>query len=336
MSFFRSSSIIPGKLSLDRITFLVFSPRLSLWSEEESERRDNMNNVQKFSSLLEMRLQHHLDPDFPQGIPSPLYKYHYRTYNDIDIQFGPVYPVRKKRKGEGDPEDKYIYQPSYYGLRIEYNPNKISLSDVKSLFNGFKNFSIDKTVVISRIDCAIDYLTTLNPELILCRGVKKNCVYGGINGVETVYFGRRTSSNMFRIYNKRQELIDSGDSDPGHDIWRIELEHSKTFPLSQTPDLGPVFDRITILPGAVVTDSEKDWVLQMLLENSLHNGSLQNTLQKLPKNTRIRYRDKLALYQEHSPFLEDPSHVCRRDFPLALSLVRSDIVKLFGRDIFLS
>lgn len=335
MNFF-SSDFIPGSLSVDRITFLVFCPRLSLWSENEQETRQNMDNIEKFSSFLELRLSSVLDMDYPQGCSTVLYKKHYRTIGGVDIQFGPVFPVRKKRKLKEDDykeEEKYIYQPSYYSLRIEYNPNKDTLSDVKPLFSFIKNFSIERTVVVSRLDIAIDYVASINPELILCRGIKKNCVYGGVHGVETVYFGRRTSSNMFRIYNKRQEIIDSGETDPGKDIWRVELEHAKNFPLSETPDLGPVFDKLTFLPGCMVSNLENDWIMQILLENALHNGSLQNTLNKIPRSTRLRYLQKISEYEKQSKALEDPSYVFRRDFSSVFNRCRTEIIELFAKKV---
>ena len=295
-----------------------------------------MENVKKFSNFIDIRLSSCLDPEFPQGSPTPLYKKHYRTSSGIDIQFGPIFPVRKKKKSiqEQLEEDQYIYQPSYYALRIEYNPNNITLSEIRPIFSSVKNFSLNNTIYVSRVDTAIDYKASLNPELILCRGIKKNCVFGGKKGVETVYFGRRTSKNFFRIYNKRQEIIDSGSPDPNHDIWRIELEYSNSFPLSTTPDLGPQFDKLIILPGSVIS-SENDWIFNMILENSVYSGSLENTLNKIPLSTRKRYIQKISDYSSSLSTIEDPSSIVRRDFPSAFSRIRVDLFSLFNQRILL-
>lgn len=63
--FIRDTSV-RGSLSIDRVTFLVFSPSLSLWGEEGDY---NRVRVERMKNLTLKLLKDDLDPDFPQGTP---------------------------------------------------------------------------------------------------------------------------------------------------------------------------------------------------------------------------------------------------------------------------
>ena len=68
-----SKTFVTGVLSIDRCTFLVFSPSLSLWDCEESEKEINKGRIQKMKEMVFRALGQNLDSDFPQGGPSELF-----------------------------------------------------------------------------------------------------------------------------------------------------------------------------------------------------------------------------------------------------------------------
>lgn len=56
-----SPASIPGTLSLDRCTFLLYSPRLSLWSADNAEYRENERRIERMATLTENVLKNELD-----------------------------------------------------------------------------------------------------------------------------------------------------------------------------------------------------------------------------------------------------------------------------------
>ena len=52
-----SPASIPGKLSLDRCTFLLYSPRLSIWSADNAEYRENEKTGRKNGNFNRKRFE---------------------------------------------------------------------------------------------------------------------------------------------------------------------------------------------------------------------------------------------------------------------------------------
>lgn len=334
-SFF-SPATVQGSLSLDRVTFLLFSPSLSLWTSDDAEYRKNILKLEKMAGYIQTLLKDELDPDFPQGSASELFRYHYRTLDEVDIQFGSQLPKRKKITDEGmlqafgsvDEQAKgymYQYNPNYYAFRIEYNPNKASLRSVSSLLENFSHNQSASMIRIARLDIAIDFNASIVPEMVLCEGMRKSFTASGPKGIESVYFGTRKSKNYIRLYDKRQEQLDTLGKDIGYDMWRLELESKESFFLDSPPDHGKVFQRFTFYDGAVASG---DWLVDLIRSQAMIYG-LQNVLRKMPKNTAIRYR-KLFKEGGFKQNVETPSLVYYREFPGAMERLRVDILSACG------
>ena len=75
------SDLIHGALSLDRVTFLIYSPSLSLWQEGEEDRDFAAKKVSEMAKFAESILKENFDPDFFQGRSSELFAKHYRKLN---------------------------------------------------------------------------------------------------------------------------------------------------------------------------------------------------------------------------------------------------------------
>lgn len=327
-----NSKCIKGSLSLDRCTFLVFSPRLSLWGSENHEAF-----VKHMSYLTEKVLQDNLDSDFVQGVPSELFKYHYRTSVGVDIQFGSFMPRRRKIQdhekisafGLSDSDPRYEYFPNEYAFRVEFNPNSCNLSSVLPLLVNFSSSGITPSHVrIARLDIAIDYPVDLDPALCLCDRMRKSFIASGPRGIETVYFGSRSSQYYIRVYNKALELSEKGQSFSGP-LWRFELEAKKSFFLSEIPDFSSVLQRFSFYSSGIQSD---DWKLRLILAYAKENG-LKSALAFLPSATRKRYQ-KIFDDFDRLQTIETPFESYSRSFNSCFQSLRSMILYSLGYSIF--
>lgn len=334
--FIRDTSV-RGSLSIDRVTFLVFSPLLSLWGEEGDY---NRVRVERMKNLTLKLLKDDLDPDFPQGTPSELFHHHFRTARGVDVQFGPVLPKRKKVTDEayimafGTDSDKekgyaFSYSPNEYGFRVEYNPNESDLSSISNLLQYFASSGISASLVrIARLDIAVDYECDLNPALSICSNMRKSFIACGSTGIETVYFGSRASKNYVRIYNKAVELREKHNIDINSPRWRFELESKDSFQLDQVPDFSKVLGRFSFYSGGIVSD---DWKLNLLLSYAKDNG-LKAALSFLPLATAKRYKKLLDEFDQNGS-IEPPVEAYYRDFPACFSLLRCQILTALGHKL---
>lgn len=336
--FLSGKSPVKGSLSLDRVTFLVYSPGLSLWGPDSDKK---FNSVKLMAGYLERLIGDKLDPDFPQGIPSELFRKHYRTSNGVDVQFGPVMPRRKKITDEayimsfGTDEEKekgflYRYSPNEYAFRVEYNPNESDLSVVVPLLQYFRHSGITASQVrIARLDIAIDYASDLNPALCICDRMRKSFIACGSSGIETVYFGSRSSKYFIRLYNKALEQREKHNIETKSPLWRFELESKESFSLDHEPDFSGVLKRFSFYSGGF---SSGDWKMDLLLAYAKENG-LKAALSFLPSATSKRYKKLLDEFDQDSSF-EHPFSVYAREFSVSFAMLRYHILTALGHDFF--
>lgn len=336
--YFQDASV-KGSLSLDRCTFLVMSPSLSLWQKDDQEREINRKRISEMAKLTEKLLKDTLDEDFPQGKPSELFMHHYRI-SGVDIQFGAVMPKRKKVTDEfliqqfGSMEDKekgymFDYSPNSYAFRVEYNPNETSLECITPLLQYFSVFGIGASSVrIARLDIAIDYDKQINPALCLCSNMRKSFIAIGSTGLETVYFGSRSSKNYIRLYNKAVEILEKDNIDLGHPRWRFELESKDSFTLDSCPDHGKVLERFSFYNGGLISD---DWKLELIRAFAKDHG-LKAALSIMPSRSAKRYKKLLDEFDQNTS-IETPSVVYYREFPLKMKILRCQILTALGHKI---
>lgn len=328
-------SSIDGSLSIDRLTLLFYCPKLSLWNNGS----DNTMYVRRMSKLVEQTLKKDLDPDFPQGSKTDLFDQHYRTISGFDIQFGTKMPKRKKITDEnyllafGSPADRengFAWQimANEYALRVEFNPNKAEhFSALSPLFAPFNQNIPASQIRVARIDVAIDYPASINPALVLCAGTRKSFTATGCKGLESVYFGTRASRNYYRLYNKRQEILENDGIDIGHDLWRLELESKDGFFLCEDPDHLKSFQRFSFYEPCVKSG---DWIIDLIQQQASIHG-LQNVLRTMPTATQKRYRKIFKEYQFQN--VESPSFIYARDFNAAWCKLRCQILQGLGYDL---
>lgn len=333
-----SSSSCSGILSIDRCTFLVYSPRLSLWGKDSEH---NERYVKRMAYLTETLLKHELDPDFCNGVSSELFKKHYRTSAGVDIQFGAFMPRRKKldsllyvqsfgsQEQDEDASFVFCYLPNEYAFRVEYNPNNSDLSSVLPLLQNFAGSRITSSEVrIARLDIAIDYSADVNPALAMCDRMRKSFIASGPSGIETIYFGSRSSQYYIRLYNKALELREKQHIDSPGPLWRFELESKKSFSLSDLPDFGKVLQRFSFFSAGVRSG---DWKLDLILAYAKENG-LKSALAFLPPATKKRYSKYLSDYDR--TFIEPPADVYFRDFPFRWKALKFQILSALGHNFF--
>ncbi len=330
-----SFSSIDGSLSIDRLTLLFYTPKLSLWNNG----CDNTIYVRKMSALVEKLFRSDLDPDFPQGSKTELFDQHYRTISGFDIQFGTKMPKRKKVTDEhyllafGSQSDRdngfaWHITANEYALRIEFNPNKAEHFTVLSpIFSSFADKVPASTVRVGRIDIAIDYPVEVNPAMVLCDGVRKSFTATGQYGLESVYFGTRASKSYYRLYNKRQEILDNEGEDIGYPLWRLELESKEGFNLTDNPDHLKQFQRFKFFEPSVKSG---DWLIDLIQQQAALNG-LQNVLRTMPPATQKRYRKIFRELQLQN--VETPSFIYARDFLAAWKKLRAEVLIALGYDL---
>lgn len=316
-----------GQSSIDRLTLLFKTPHLSLWT--------GLNNYSC------QALARYIETKFPDMIcyssSTELFAYHYRLESGYDIQFGPRFP--KTTKFPTDLElslafgssDRGFIVPQTYGLRIEFNPNKVteSFSVLSPLFNdlGFSSSQSASDVRISRIDVAIDYPFQINPALTSCSRSKKSFTAIGPTGLESLYYGSRSSASYFRIYNKALEIFEQTGELLDHPLWRVELESKQPFSLVENPDLYKIFQRLTFYYGGKSTG---DWQTDLILQQASEFG-LKAVLNLMPYNTRDRWKEKLKQFELST--IEHPADIYFRDFPPKWFKLRSYILLGLGFDL---
>ena len=330
-------------LTIDRMVLSVWAPKLAInkfgvsKSAEEKRKEDNLDKLNRYFCDLFENQKIEFEEGFPQGEKSVSYRYHYRFKCGVDLQFAPVFGINKRLydsdflKTEKEKERGYAVSvdDSEYGFRLEWNPNKNDIREMKKFLYPLRVSSLCRIETlnlfkINRIDVAIDYPVRLNPKFILADKLRKCFIAVGNDGVETVYHGARASHVFFRIYDKAKELLEKSGEDIGRDLWRVELEYKEHFkPLYGIPDgICKAFEKLRILKG-ITTD---DLFLEMVLLSANQFG-LKDILQRMPKRTRYRYKKKIESLRED---IVHPSEVCRCDFKYVFEREMSKIKDAFG------
>jgi hypothetical protein len=110
-------------------------------------------------------------------------------------------------------------------LRIEFNPNKFDYRG--SLWHTLLPMLKNKR--LTRIDYAIDYQQDLSEYSWTTEKARSgNIFFGEKNETQTIYLGKRTSPDQYRIYDKLKEQGDDVPRDhslaPDTPHWRIEQQ----------------------------------------------------------------------------------------------------------------
>ncbi|MEN9358942.1 MAG: hypothetical protein RL095_477 [Verrucomicrobiota bacterium] len=194
------------RLSCDKITLIAACPAFS-GSEGLSFAENVAKEWQPFGS---------------SGLPSPHYMFG-RSVHGIALNWGKETKLHKrvleneycdlssgcKKKQVAD-----IHQKTAFNLRIEFNPNKSSLSLVRDFFDAAypERCSITSPVKVSRFDSALDYHDPIDIRFIDSSALRNGSIYFTGPRPETLYLGSSAAGGrLLRCYDKRREQIARGN-----------------------------------------------------------------------------------------------------------------------------
>lgn len=206
--FFGGMTPISGRLSLDKISFVIPMP----WRGSDSA------YTQEMWSLLDRKLDRGMTRDHNGSV---LYKYHITYRDKFDVQFGTKSGSSKE------------------SLRIEHNPNESDIRDLTKILgplSGSTSAHKIKLASVTRMDWAIDYPCRVYPEFFRCTGVTKGRPILGKRGIETYYMGAKTSDIQIRIYDKALQLRQIKHADTEGELWRVELQDRRKGCFGPSPD----------------------------------------------------------------------------------------------------
>lgn len=108
-------------------------------------------------------------------------------------------------------------------FRIEFNPSKIT--EENKMFLRKKVICFLRNVGFSRIDLAIDVDQKLSDYDFEIFNKSKTYIYSKDGQLSTQYIGSRRSRVMFRIYDKKRQLLEVEDKIISDEVlWRFEIE----------------------------------------------------------------------------------------------------------------
>lgn len=180
-------------------------------------------------------------------------------------------------------------------LRLEFNPNKVTLADIKQLpklwaqFDGglvpFEAFICDAR--ITRVDIAIDLLN-IRPRDLFVYNKKVWKIWSASSqdrGIETQNFyqtsGHKKSAqqspkkrSQLMIYDKRKERVANGQEPIHGDLehTRIEWSINKNLQFKNLPGMESPFDDWQIRRAIVSEPPLEDWVWTLLLDSARFRG----------------------------------------------------------------
>lgn len=164
-------------------------------------------------------------------------------------------------------------------LRIDFNPNKISLEG-KNVLNFLLSFT--NNVHYSRLDLAVDlYNYNLYDYNIIDIGNRKSAYYYDRQGkLETLYSGSSKSNKYIRIYNKavEQKLC-------GLDWWRFEIQLRDVYINKYLDEVTDFFKDILVYQYNCITEYsvEQNAMVEYLLRDV-------SRLNLLSKNSVSKYK----------------------------------------------
>jgi hypothetical protein len=138
--------------------------------------------------------------------------------------------------------------------RLEFNPRLLFSKEsragagTRSRVLPLLAQAVGSTIRVSRIDVAVDLPISIHDVQALGTNRHKLNWWIGKHGLETTYVGGRGSSWEARIYDKRQELIDTRRADEAHPpLLRIEVTvRSPKLALANLGHLANPFDRLRL------------------------------------------------------------------------------------------
>lgn len=203
--------------------------------------------------------------------------------------------------------DKFSPFPSGNNVRIEMNPNKMTVLAIKDYERIFLPYFISTSV--TRIDIAIDVPADLTYHYFYLSGIRKQSLISGGDGIpQTRYLGTRNSDRYVRLYNKKLERLENVNETINHEhLWRLELQLSGDWINKWDTCLDGLVCRLPLHMALDGTDSP---IVAGLM-------AYPETWGKLSPNTRRRYRKLLR----EMPAIEDEMPVIAESFLLSQSAI---------------
>lgn len=193
-------------------------------------------------------------------------------------------------------------------VRYQFNPKYRTDQTVRE--EQDKILSMFKDGHLSRLDVAIDTRLNVREMKILDeKERKRKIVHGRYGRLETVYIGSRESETYIRIYDKKAEKENKGETLSEPVYWRIEaeikrdkantlLEENEALRTAYNP-----FDGVKLVGYWKDVDVEQRIILDAIADNP-------DLLHQMPKRKRQKYR---KLIQEKKDVLFDPAEVYKKN-----------------------
>lgn len=165
-------------------------------------------------------------------------------------------------------------------FRIEFNPNFVS-EDGQDFILSLLDYAEKESLKISRLDIAFDSEQDLSDYRFVNQNTKTTIFRGQTGEVETLYYGSESSTRMIRLYNKKQQMIDTnGEILGSDDMWRFEivLRHDKV------DNWRNMLHNVTMIKNDF---KDVSLVEEMALYAMLNEP---NYFSRLGKNTKTKYR----------------------------------------------
>lgn len=164
-------------------------------------------------------------------------------------------------------------------IRVDFNPNKISLEG-KKILNFLLSFT--KNIHYSRLDLAIDLFNygISNYNIIDIGNRKSAYFYDRVGKLETIYSGSMKSNKYIRIYNKAIEQKLSGI-----DWWRFEIQLRDVYIDKYLNEVNEFYKDILVYQYNCITkySTEENAMIEFLLRDT-------SRFNMLSKNSRSKYK----------------------------------------------
>lgn len=205
-------------------------------------------------------------------------------------------------------------------FRMEFNPNRIKWAELIPVLRLLGKFTSLLWGRISRIDTAIDYKASLNPLMFHDKFKRKGSIFYGLNGVQTVYLGMRSSDVQIRIYDKSLEQREQFDITGDESWWRVEAEIKSTTNILE--EIKNPFENLyySELNGKTVIPSER-YLIKFFWAFAEKYG-IDLALKEMPKATRSRFKQNII----ESKSIERPAIVFDREFRAKKQSLESNLV----------
>jgi hypothetical protein len=212
----------------------------------------------------------------------------------------------------GDTEEGQILiqcspsNPSYRFFRIEFNPSKANLWNLKKNINnivpgGYENLM--NTGLVTRIDFTVDISYLDATDIIASHSkIEVESLYAKNGSIESKYLGASSSNHQTLLYDKVAEIVHSNKKKPKglksqvppNKLLRVEYRHLKSYCTLQEHETlkNPFVDLTLIAFPELKSEKQYDPLWTLFLVTCRYKG-VKNALSYFNENDKAIYLKRL-------------------------------------------